>query len=120
MEGTELTSPPVQELSREDKEVIFRQATRSLVHWYGDRFENGMTDYELTSALEHALGIMGGSGGPDIPSVTFKGAGLKIWGGWSVVNHLTEKPLFEGKATIAMAREVYGIADLDDKQMQLF
>lgn len=78
-----------------------------------------MTDEQLGTALEHALGIFGGSGGPDQPSVTFKGAGLDIWGGWSVINHVTSAPLFSGTATIAMAREVYGIKDPDKDQLSL-
>jgi len=31
-----------------------------------------------------------------------------------------EKPLFAGAATIAKAREVYGITDPNDKQLNLF
>ena len=36
-----------------------------------------------------------------------------------LVNHVTEKPLFQGRKTLAMARYVYGIADPDDGQMSL-
>ncbi len=107
-------------LSREDKIEIFHLATRSLVHWYGDHFKRGMSDEELKSALERSLGIFGGSGGPNRLSVSFKGSGLRIWGGWHAVNHVKEAPLFSGKATIAMAREVYGITDPDEKQKSLF
>jgi hypothetical protein len=31
-----------------------------------------------------------------------------------------DKPLFAGRATIAMAREVYGIRDPSDRQASLF
>lgn len=107
-------------LTQADREEIFRIATTSLVHRYGDRFAAGMTDDELAAALETALGIFGGSAGPGRPSVTFTGAGLRIWGGWHIVNHVTEKPLFAGSATIAMARTTYAIADPDNKQLDLF
>lgn len=107
-------------LTQADKELIFKQATSGLVHWYGKQFKNGMTDEELENALKSALGIFGGSGGPGRPSVSFTGTGLRIWGAWHTVNHIKEKPLFSGKATIAMARQVYGIKDPDNKQMDLF
>jgi hypothetical protein len=106
-------------LSQKDKVEIFRLATRSLVHWYGDKFKTGMSDDELGSALKHSLGIFGGSGGPDQLSISFKGSGLQIWGGWHTVNHVQEIPLYSGKTTIAMAREIYDIANPDDEQMSL-
>ena len=37
-----------------------------------------------------------------------------------MVNHHTEKPLFQGAKTLAMARHIYGIANPDDNQMVLF
>ena len=58
------------------------------------------------------MGIFGGMGARNQLSITYQGSGLKIWVGWNVINHVTEKPVFEVKATIAMAREVYGIHDL--------
>lgn len=115
----QVSNPEPKELSREDRELIFRIATKSLVHWYGDQFAAGMTDQQLSDALERALGIFGGSGGPDSPSITFKGAGLKIWGAWQVVNHVTTTPLFSGQATLDMAREVYGIPDPSKEQLSL-
>jgi len=110
---------PTQLLTREEKQEIFRIATRSFFHWYGVEFADGFTDVELAAKLEAALGIFGGSGGPDQLSVTYKGAGLKIWGGRSVVNHVTTAPLFQGKETIMMAREVYQIVDPNNEQLQL-
>lgn len=106
-------------LTDADRIEIFKLATGSLVHWFGDRFTTGMTDHELASALEISLGIFGGSGGPNRPSIVFTGSGLRIWGGWHVVNHGAEKPLFEGKRTIAMAREIYGIPNPEDEQLSL-
>ncbi len=107
-------------LSQSDRIEVFRIATRSLVYWHGDKFKDGMTDKELEAALVSSLGTFGGSGSRDRLYISFKGAGLKIWGGWHIVNHVEEQPLFEGKETIAMAREIYDIFDPDDNQMNLF
>lgn len=108
------------ELTEEDRLWIFRTATQSFAERYADEIEAGMNDRDLAAALEAALGIFGGSGGPDVPAVTFMGAGLRIWGGWRVINHVREKPLYAGKATIAMARQAYGIANPDERQLKLF
>jgi len=107
-------------LSEADKERVFRKATSALPKWYGDSFSAGMTDAELTIALEAVLGIWGGSFGPDKMDIIHQGSGLKIWGGWHMVNHVTEPPLFKGKQTLAMARLIYGIANPDDQQLTLF
>ncbi|MCB1418675.1 MAG: hypothetical protein KDJ74_06615 [Notoacmeibacter sp.] len=107
-------------LTETDKEMVFKIATRGLVIHYGDQFKSGMTDIELDNALHRVLGIFGGTGAPGMPSTTFTGAGLRIWGGWRVVNHVTEKPLFSGKATLDKARAVYNIKNPDDKQLDLF
>ena len=107
-------------LTPEDKIDVFRIATGGLVHHFGEKLEAGMTDKELHAALEVTLGIFGGSGGPDCLSVSYKGSGLRIWGGWHVVNHVVEPPLYSGKATVAMARTVYNISDPEDNQLALF
>jgi len=52
-------------------------------------------------------------------SLTYQGAGLKIWISWDICNHAATKPTFEGKSTIAMARLVYGIKDPADRQLAL-
>ena len=114
-----MCSSDLPSLSREDKTEIFRLATGSLVHWYGDQFKLGMSDKDLNAALEHCLGIFGGSGAPQQLSVSFKGSDLRIWGGRHIINHVKEPPLFSGKATIAMAREIYGITNPDEKQLSL-
>ena len=103
-----------------DKTAVFRIATRRLSALCSDRLKSGMTSAELEEALKLVLGEFGGSGGPDTYSVTHAAAGLRIWGGWHVVNHVLEKPLFAGKATVAKAREVYGIVDPNDDQLSLF
>jgi len=107
-------------LTEADKVMIFKLATASLPRRYREAIKTGMSNEELSNALQSVLGIFGGSGGPGRPSISFTGSGLRIWGGWRTVNHVSEKPLFSGKATIAMARQVYGIKDPNNKQMDLF
>ena len=108
------------ELTEADKIEIFKLATRGLQKRYAEQIRSGMTDGELDAALASVLGIFGGSGGPDRFSISHAGNGLRIWGGCHVVNHVQEKPLFEGKRTIAKAREVYVIPDPENDQMSLF
>ena len=110
-------SPPLTNL---EKVEVFKLATRSFPRRNAEAIKRGMTDTELENALKINLGIFGGSGGPDCLSVTYQGAGLKIWGGWQTVNHVTEKPLNSGRHTVAVAREVYGISDPSEKQGNLF
>tara|TARA_R110002072_G_scaffold302578_3_gene486435 strand:+ start:4104 stop:4436 length:333 start_codon:yes stop_codon:yes gene_type:complete len=107
-------------LTREEKVAAFKVVTRSLTHWYGDEIIAGVTDERLEELLKNALGIFGGSGGPCRLSICHQGCGLKIWAGHTTVNHVREKPIFQGKATIRMAREVYGIADPTNSQLELF
>ena len=112
--------PETKPLTQADKVLIFKLATKGFADRNRDAIVRGMLDEELRSALEFSLGIFGGSGGPGRPSISHKGSGLKIWGGWHVVIHVTEAPLFSGDQTIAMAREVHGITNPDDNQIQLF
>lgn len=114
---TDATSRP---LSEAEKEIIFRKATASIPVRYAAAIKNGMSDADLETALKSVLGILGGSGGPDQPSTAFSGNGLRIWGSWKTVNSVRDKPLFAGSQTIAMARQIYAIADPDDAQMRLF
>jgi hypothetical protein len=107
-------------LTEAEREAIFRIATGGFAKRYESRIAAGMTDSELHDALAEALGVYGGSGGPDKPSVEFTGAGLRIWGGRRFVAHTRDRPLYSGKATIAMARRVYGIRDPDRWQLDLF
>ena len=80
------------------------------MHWYHDKFKSGMTDNELKKALEDALGIFGGSGGPEIDCL-FPTKEQAFASGVAGIQSITLKKnrLFSGAATIAMAREVYGI-----------
>lgn len=107
-------------LSEAERETIFRIATSGFPDRYADAIRAGMNDEALSDALEAVLGIYGGSGGADRPSVEFTGAGLRIWGGRHFVAHMRDKPLFSGKSTIAMARLTYGVRNPDNPQMELF
>ena len=111
------------ELTAEDRLHAFMRATggyeRSAQRW-AERARSGLTDEELAKALAYEIGIFGSSCGPGELAITYQGAGLKIWAGWEVFNHVTEKPIFEGRSTIAMAREVYGIRDPSDTQLSFF
>ena len=68
-----------------------------------ERAAKGMSDDELAKALASEIGIFGGRSSPDGISLTYQGAGLKIW-----------------NSTMAMAREVYWIKDPADSQLALF
>jgi hypothetical protein len=113
----------IRALTAEDRLHAFMRATggyeRAAARWAG-RALTGLTDEQLVQALADEIGIFGGSGGPDELSITYQGAGLKIWAGWEVINHVTEPPVFEGRSTIAMARQVYGIRDPSDRQLSFF
>ena len=108
--------PPLTEV---EKREVFRLATQSFPKRFAREIENGMTNGELEQALNDYFGIFGGSGGPDRLSVTYQGAGLKIWGGWHTVNHVKEKPLYSGKQAVAIARELNQIRDPTNMQGSL-
>lgn len=111
-------------LSQADKLWAFRKATCSMqdaTERWAQRAARGLTDDQLTEALRYELGILGGSSArADGPALTFQANGLKIWAAWEWPNHVTAKPLFQGAATIAMARQVYDIRNPEDKQLALF
>jgi len=110
-------------LTEADRLAGFLRATggmsRAADRWT-ERAAKGMTDTALAEALAYELGIFGGRGGPGELSLTYQGAGLKIWISWEVQNTHTTPPTFQGKATVAMARLVYGIKDPADAQLALF
>lgn len=110
-------------LTDADKREGFIRATGGFsgakARWV-ERAARGLTDADLAEALAYELGIFGGSCGPGMLWLTFQGAGLKIWISWEIQNHVTTKPTFEGKATIATARLVYGIKDPTEMQLALF
>lgn len=106
-------------LTHAEREVAFRQAMRCLIAWHGDELKQGVSDDRLTELLKRALGIVGGSCGPNRLHVSHQGSGLKIWASREIHNHCQMTPVFQGAQTIKMAREVYGIEDSSEDQMSL-
>ena len=115
-----MTNDENRSFTAEDRLTAFRRATSCLLARYPEQVAKGMTDAALAEALERVLGIEGGSCGPDMPYESHKGAGLQIWAGWTYQNPFKHKPLWSGRATVAMAREVYHIPNPDDHQLALF
>jgi hypothetical protein len=110
-------------LTDEDRKEAFLRAvthTQGAKSRWQERTETGLTDTDLEKALRYELGIAGGSGCSVSVKVEYEGAGLKIWASWQGVNPCIDAPIFEGRQAMAMARQVFGIADPDDKQMSLF
>lgn len=108
------------DLTPQDREQAFIKATRLFPQRYAEQIVQGMTDDELTAALKDYLGIFGGSGARDTLGIAYRGAGLKIWASWDIINTVQDMPIFAGAETVKMARRIYGIADPDDDQPDLF
>lgn len=99
------------ELTAEDRLYIFNRATAGMsgaIERWAQRAKSPMTDEELQEALAFEIGHGGGCG-PDRPSYDYNSSGLRIWGGWKYPDLNADKTLWQGAATIAMARHVYGI-----------
>lgn len=111
---------PLTEVARRDGFIRATGGYSGARQRWAERAAHGMSNTELAEALALELGIFGGLGGPNCLSLTYQGAGLKIWISWETHNHVTMKPTFEGKGTIATARLVYGISDPADRQLALF
>lgn len=110
-------------ITQADRVTGFIKATCSMAggsaRWSA-RAATGLSDAQLAEALRMELGILGGSCEPDALSITYQGSGLKIWISWEIDSPPGTKPVFEGKATMAMARLVYGIKDPVDVQYVMF
>jgi hypothetical protein len=108
-------------LSPDDKARALRLAAESMEgapkRW-AERVGTGQTDDQLARALEYEFGAMGGCSRHDI-GVTYQGNGLKLWAD-RCIGSRSQPPILEGQATVRLAREVYGIADPEEKQMGLF
>lgn len=117
--GRETSRP----LTADEKLWAIMRATggfaRSEERWR-ERAQTGLSDADLEKALRFELGIMGGSCGPGQLHLAYQGAGLKIWASAEAINLVQDRPVFEGRATMAMARQVYGIRDPADRQLALF
>jgi hypothetical protein len=72
------------------------------------------------SSLRALKTAISGSSSPDGISLTCQAAGLKIWISWEIGNTHEQPPTFQGRATMAMAREMYRIKDPADSQLALF
>lgn len=110
-------------LTHDEKPWAFRRATNGFANAgerWKERARTGLSDDQLEEALRYELGIMGGSGGPGQPSLAYQSAGLKIWASWDGINMVQDKPILAGRATLNMAREIYGIRDPSDRQTSLF
>jgi hypothetical protein len=115
--------PAPLEITEADRIAGFRKATCGMAgaaaRWQ-ERAAKSMNDDDLAKALAYEIGAFGGSGGPDSLCLTYQAAGLKIWIGWEIGNTHEQPPTIQGQATVAMARELYGIKDPADKQLALF
>jgi hypothetical protein len=107
-------------LTKADKVAAFRVATAGFARRIEERGLIPMDDLALEATLHNALGSFAGRCGPDQMHITWQGAGLKIWASWHIHNHVTERPIFAGQATVAMSREIYGIPDPAQTQLSLF
>jgi hypothetical protein len=85
---------------------------------WAERIRTGQTNEQLARALEYEFGQFGGCSRDDI-GVTYQRNGLKIWA-HRCIGGRSRPPILEGQATVRLAREVYGIADPEEKQMGLF
>ena len=110
-------------LTDEDKQKAFIRAvtnTAGAKDRWKKRAEKGLNDQGLHDALRRELGIAGGGGCRDSVKIEYQGAGLKIWASWQGVTTCIDSPIFEGKHTMKMARQVFGIDNPNEQQMSLF
>ena len=113
----------MRKLTQEDKRQALTRALTSVegaAQRWEDRVIRGLSDTELAKAIRYELGIAGGSGGAGRLSIHYEGAGLKIWASWQGFNYCTERPIYQGDATIKAARELFGIIDPNSDQLELF
>ncbi len=107
-------------ISPADQLAAFTLATAGFASRYGEGGFEPMNDATLAVRLEMALGLFGGRSGPDGMYISYKGAGLKIWISRGMLNPYRMTPTVQGMKTVRLARQVYGIADPDDRQLALF
>lgn len=106
-------------LTRDEKEHAFFIATRFFDEHYFENKRCGLSDEELTQALQKGLSVRRSWGGPGRFSGTCDPNGLKIYAGRCPLT-VGSKPIFEGSVTLAMARALYDIADPNEAQQSLF
>ena len=114
-------SPP---LTPDEKLWAFRRATNAMSgsdRRWAERVRTGVTDEQLADALKYELGEVAGFYGHDNGvNVECEGNGQKIWASHGMPHRHTATPMCQGPATLRLAREIYGIADPDEKQGRLF
>lgn len=88
---------------------------------WAERVRTGLTDEQLADALKYELGDAAGFYGDDnAVNVECESNGQRIWASHGMPYRHTAEPMCQGKATLRLAREAYGIADAKEKQMALF
>ena len=108
-------------LTHDEKLWAFRRATNAMSgspQRWTERVRTGLNGERLADALKYELGEVAGFYGHDNGvNGGCEGNGQKIWASHGVPHRHTAEPMCQGKATLRLAREVYGIADPDEKQM---
>lgn len=119
----QIPDPGSFKLTEDERRAGFIRATSGMSgaqkRWQ-ERTHTGLGDEQLAAALAYEIGEWGGSASPDGLCLTYQKSGLRIWISWEIENTRQTAPAFQGKATIAMARTVYGIKDPADTQLALF
>lgn len=99
--------------------LIATQGWSGAAQRWADDAAKGLTDDQLALRLAYELGSFGGHCRTGM-DVEYAGDGLKIWA--SVGSFARRTPAYlilQGAATVAYARQVYGIADPADPQLSL-
>lgn len=115
-----MSAPISKPLSDADKVAAFKAATSALPKWYAEEFLEPVSDTRLSELLAAVFGPAGGSSGPGRLTIWYQASGLKIWASWHSIILSHDKPIFQGRATLNAAREVYHIARPGETQMSLF
>src|SRR4051812_42319053 len=100
-------------LTDDDRRAAFIKATACMagaIDRWKRRAGTGLTDGQLAQALAFELAAEAGDVTPDGVLVWHERNGLKIWISREpiTIGRGAAKPTFEGRATVAMARLVYG------------
>ncbi|MEO1152191.1 MAG: hypothetical protein AAFW83_14560 [Pseudomonadota bacterium] len=108
-------------LTQDDKLSAFLSVVGGSRPIWTELAQSGASDDRLAIELERHIGIEGGSSPrSNCPATHYKAAGLRIWASWDLTYPLRERPIFAGRLTVSMAREVFAIPDPSDDQLKLF
>jgi hypothetical protein len=104
-----------------DRVEAFRLATtgfeRAAERWQAAA-NRGLTDEQLAQMLSDEIGMFGCRRSVVGLNVEFQRTGLR--GTWESTVRTTNPPIYQGDATVRMARVVYGIAEPGMRQLDLF